>query len=129
MAICSHYIDFASLENLVLKMSTSQSSVQGGGASGRAVDGNSDGNYGRKTCTHTIARSTNPWWRADMGSSHSVSEVFLVNRISLRERLVNIEIRVGKKVTLTMTITIKAAEASNRSSVCYGSKIKQQQQQ
>ena len=115
VAICSYYIDFASLENLVLNMSTSQSSVDWGGVSGRAVDGNSDRNYDRKTCTHTIASTTNPWWRADMGSSHSVSEVFLVNRASIRERLVNIEIRVGKKIT--MTVTLKAATASNSSSV------------
>ena len=102
-------------------MSTSQSSVAAEGVSGRAVDGNSDRDYRGKTCTHTT-RTTNPWWRADMGSSHSVSEVFLVNRVSFHERLVNIEIRVGKKITLTITVTIKTAEASNRSSVCYGSK-------
>ena len=103
-------------------MSTSQSSVDWGGVSGKAVDGNSDRNYDRKTCTHTITSTTNPLWRADMGSSHSVSEVFLVNRVSFHERLVNIEIRVGKKITLTITVTIKTAEASNRSSECYGSK-------
>ena len=93
---CFYYSDFASLENLVLNVSTSQLSLGCEGVSARAVDGNSDGKYGRKTCTHTT-RTTNPWWRADMGSSHSVSEVFLVNRVAVRERLVNIEIRVGKK--------------------------------
>ena len=62
------------------------------------MDGNSDGVYNSASCSHT-AEETNPWWRGDMGTSHSVSEVFLVNRAdNILERLFNIEIRVGKKI-------------------------------
>ena len=81
-------------------MSTSQSSMQSEGVSERAVDGNSDGDYHIvKTCSHTVSGWRDPWWRADMGSSQSVSEVFVVNRVTHRKRLVNIEIRVGMKIT------------------------------
>ena len=67
------------------------------GDPGRAVDGNSDGDYGEASCSHTDD-STDPWWRVDLGSSQSVSEVFLVNRIHNQDRLSDIEIRVGKKL-------------------------------
>ena len=81
-------------------MATSQSSNVAGGVSERAVDGNSYGEYNSGgTCTHTVDGWRDPWWRADMGSSQSVSEVFVVNRAYIRERLVNIEIRVGMKIT------------------------------
>ena len=64
------------------------------------MDGNSSSVYGNASCSHT-AEETNPWWRVDMATSHSVSEVFLVNRAdngNILERLFNIEIRVGKKI-------------------------------
>lgn len=58
-----------------------------------AVDGNRDGM--NQHCTHTIYE-TNPWWRVDLGASFPVSEIFIVNRDKVQERLVNIEIRVGE---------------------------------
>ena len=81
-------------------MSTSQSSIQGVGVSEGAVDGNSDGDYDSgRTCTPTVYGWRDPWLWADMGSSQSVSEVLLVNRVHIHKRLVNIEIRVGMKIT------------------------------
>lgn len=83
---------------MALQKSVSQYSESWGGSPGRAVDGNSDGdfNFGA-SCSHTDIAS-DPWWRVDLGSSQSVSEVFLVNRISGQARLSDIEIRVGKEL-------------------------------
>ena len=61
----------------------------------RAVDGNTDSVWSSSSCTHT-SKTTDPWWRADLGSSQHVSEVFIVNRVEAKFRLSNIEIRVGK---------------------------------
>ena len=89
-----------SSENLILNKSATQSSQSHSGDPGRAVDGNSYGVYEiGNSCTHTYGfpGTTNPWWRGDLGSSRSVSEVFLVNRVGVySHRLDNMEIRVGK---------------------------------
>ena len=59
------------------------------------MDGNTDSVWGSGSCTHTD-KTTDPWWRGDLGSSQHVSEVFIVNRVKAEVRLFNIEIRVGK---------------------------------
>ena len=81
--------------NLALSKSASQSSVSHNAYPVRAVDGNADSDWSSSSCTHTY-KTTDPWWRADLGSSQHVSEVFIVNRIKHENRLFNIEIRVGK---------------------------------
>ena len=50
--------------------------------SGNAVDGNSDTNFLKGSCSHT--QKDNPsWWRVDLGSNLvDVSEVHIVNRFS-----------------------------------------------
>ena len=82
--------------NLALSKSASQSSDYGNAYPVRAVDGNTDGVWSSLSCTHTY-RTTDPWWRGDLGSSQHVSEVFIVNRVGVGYRLFNIEIRVGKR--------------------------------
>ena len=81
--------------NLALSKSASQSSDYGNAYPVRAVDGNADSDWSSSSCTHTY-KTTDPWWRGDLGSSQHVSEVFIVNRIKHGNRLFNIEIRVGK---------------------------------
>ena len=81
--------------NLALSKSAYQSSVSFDGYPVRAVDGNTDSVWSSSSCTHTN-KTTDPWWRADLGSSQHVSEVFIVNRVKAKFRLFNIEIRVGK---------------------------------
>ena len=81
--------------NLALSKSASQSSVSHNAYPVRAVDGNADSDWSSSSCTHTY-KTTDPWWRADLGSSQHVSEVFIVNRIKHENRLFNIEIRVGE---------------------------------
>ncbi|EDO38933.1 predicted protein, partial [Nematostella vectensis] len=76
-----------------------QSSIDSYGNPERAVDGNTDGDYHRQTCTHTSHHEGNPWWRVDLGTTQPVSEVFLVNRLSSVDRLYNVEVRVGDSLT------------------------------
>ncbi|KAL9962924.1 hypothetical protein ACROYT_G032079 [Oculina patagonica] len=95
LEICEVLVNPNPTVNVALQKSASQSSQCCGGSPGRAVDGNSDGDFSNGlSCSHT-AEATDPWWRVDLGSSQSVSEVFLVNRISGQARLSDIEIRVG----------------------------------
>ncbi|MGW4207260.1 glycosyl hydrolase family 95 catalytic domain-containing protein [Lentzea sp. NPDC004789] len=69
--------------DLALNAAASQSSTySGGGAAGRAVDGNTNGSYFSGSVTHTSDRplDTNPWWQVDLGASRAVSSVTLWNR-------------------------------------------------
>ena len=45
-----------------------------------AVDGNADGDFGAKSCTHT-AKEVRPWWSVDLVSPSTVFEVEITNRI------------------------------------------------
>ena len=67
------------------------------------MDGNSETNYYKGSCTHT-PRKQNPWWRVDLGQEEPVSEVYIVNRVSSEwaYRLNNFEIRVGRLAYLSI---------------------------
>ena len=89
------FLSFILSENIALQRNTAHFRQHGGGAASRAVDGNFDGLWKHGSCTHTQLQ-TDPWWRVDLGSRKSVSEVFIVNRVGLEKRLNNAELRVGK---------------------------------
>merc|ERR1719403_778308 len=74
---------------------TTQSSEGWGGASQRAVDGNTDGIYGSQTCTHTHA-GAKEWWRVDLQQTADISSVQIWNREDCcGERLDGARIKVG----------------------------------
>ncbi|XP_048585488.1 uncharacterized protein LOC5506705 isoform X1 [Nematostella vectensis] len=98
LEICEVMVNLNPSANLALNKSTAQSTTDHSGDASRAVDGNTDGDYGRGSCTHTQDQP-NPWWRVDLGITQPVSEVFLVNRASGSERLHNAEVRVGDDLT------------------------------
>ena len=88
-------------ENIALGKPASQSSVYQHGQSvlkaSFAVDGNHDTTISAANgiCAHTNF-DTNPWWRVDLGDSHPVSKVYVLNRGECcGERLNGFEIRVG----------------------------------
>ena len=90
------------LENLAFGKQTDQISLRlkddgtEGGASSRAVDGNSATVFSSRSCTHTKTENK-AWWRVDLGQVEPVSEVYIVNiagRYSFR--LDSFEIRVGR---------------------------------
>ena len=65
-------------KNWALKKPTKQSSEGWGGASARAVDGNSNPQYGGGSCTHTNGKPA--WWQVDLGQSVNVKTVVVVHR-------------------------------------------------
>ena len=85
-----------SSENLAFGKQTNQINTGYGGLSTLGVDGNSETNYNRGSCTHTKS-AENAWWRVDLGQDEPVSEVYIVNRgDGWTYRLDNFEIRVGR---------------------------------
>lgn len=67
-------------QNIALSGSPSQSSTAFGGVAARAIDGNTHGEWGRGTTTHTEIDETNPWWELDLGRVHPIDRIALTNR-------------------------------------------------
>ena len=65
---------------LSLNKPTSQSSTGWGGKSSRAVDGNPNGHYGRRTSTHTRTPK-NSWWQVNLQKAHPIHLVIIHNRV------------------------------------------------
>lgn len=55
------------------------SSVNFGGAASRAVDGNTNGEYGKNSTTHSQDEN-NPWWEVDLGAYYDVTKIVIWNR-------------------------------------------------
>ncbi|KAI8493612.1 hypothetical protein Bbelb_285330 [Branchiostoma belcheri] len=70
--------------NLALNRPATQSTTAFKGDPGRAVDGNRNPIYGRKSCSHT-AMERDPWWRVDLGSSQRVDRVVVYKRMRIGE--------------------------------------------
>lgn len=68
-----------SLINLAFKKPATQSSTEFEAKAVRAVDGNTDGNFGKGSVTHTSGENR-PWWQVDLQSIHSISSVEVYNR-------------------------------------------------
>ncbi|MFD3947123.1 discoidin domain-containing protein [Streptomyces sp. NPDC058579] len=64
--------------NLALGKPATQSSTQAGPE--RAVDGNTDGYYGRGSVAHTL-QEPYPWWQVDLGSSQALGSLTVWNRV------------------------------------------------
>ncbi|HEX2748850.1 MAG TPA: PVC-type heme-binding CxxCH protein [Verrucomicrobiales bacterium] len=67
-------------KNVALSGTASQSSVAHGGVAGRAIDGNTHGEWGRGTTTHTEIDEANPWWEVDLGRIEPIDKIAIVNR-------------------------------------------------
>ncbi|KAI8493616.1 hypothetical protein Bbelb_285370 [Branchiostoma belcheri] len=70
--------------NLALNRPATQSSIDFKGDPGRAVDGNRNPFYAKKSCTHTKMQR-DPWWRVDLGSSQCVDRVVVYKRMHIGE--------------------------------------------
>ncbi|XP_019616275.1 PREDICTED: uncharacterized protein LOC109463839 [Branchiostoma belcheri] len=86
--------------NLAFEKPTAQSSTGYGGVAERAVDGNTDWNWGGGSCTHTNQEGT-PWWRVDLGTSQAIGSVVVFNRNEQSQRLNNFRVHVGDSTTVT----------------------------
>ena len=60
--------------NHALSGTASEIGVDFNGVPERAIDNNTDGNWGSSSTTHTTG-STNPWWEVDLGASKKISLV------------------------------------------------------
>jgi hypothetical protein len=67
---------------------TKQSSVGWGGVPQRAVDGNVNGRYGRRTTTHTKYNKNN-WWLVDLQRKTKVYTVLIHNRVDCCQNRIN----------------------------------------
>jgi hypothetical protein len=64
---------------LSFRKKANQISTAHGGRASRAVDGNTNGRYASRSCTHT-RRQANAWWSVDLGRVRSISKVVVWNR-------------------------------------------------
>ncbi len=73
---------------------TTQSSTAHGGVSNRAVDDNTNGNYGAGSCTHT-ENQANAWWTVDLQATYAVDKV---HAVASAVRLVHVHRRPHQRV-------------------------------
>jgi len=72
-----------------------QSSTGYNGPATRAIDGNTNSNYGQGSCTHTT-KTNKPWWRVDLAATQQVGAVQVWNRGDCcGSRLNGFQVRVG----------------------------------
>ncbi|XP_019614540.1 PREDICTED: uncharacterized protein LOC109462428 isoform X1 [Branchiostoma belcheri] len=101
----------ASSTNIARGRPTQQSSVAHGGVPGRAVDGNTNSQWGGSSCTHT-GNDNQPWWRVDLGSSNCVDRVVVTNRADCcPERLQNFKVYVGDNPNVVANPTCGGAQS------------------
>lgn len=67
------------VSNVAQGKNATQSSTRSGAGAGRAVDGNTNGNYSSGSMTHTNY-NTNAWWQVDLGANYTLESIQLWNR-------------------------------------------------
>lgn len=70
---------FDGADNVASKGLAKQSSTASAGPANLAIDGNTDGNYAKKSTTHT-ATEDNPWWELDLKSTRAIDRIAIWNR-------------------------------------------------
>jgi mono/diheme cytochrome c family protein len=70
---------FAGDENLARESKATQSSTDYMGEPGRAIDGDTDGEYTRNSTTHT-RQGDAPWWELDLGAEQCIDRLVIWNR-------------------------------------------------
>ena len=93
-------------KNFAFTKPAQQSTTTNGGFASRAADGNKNRNYNKKSCTHTDEETT-PWWRVDLQQRITVTQVKIVNRDQLGERLCDFEIRIGDSLENNGTTNLR----------------------
>jgi len=65
--------------NLALAGVAEQSSLAHGGVPSRAIDGNTNGNWGNGSVTHT-SNQYRPWWQVRLANDTNIEEIIIWNR-------------------------------------------------
>ncbi len=73
--------------NVALNKRSVQDSTAHGGVAGRAVDGNTDGDWEKNSITHTNENATDPLWEVDLGKTTPIDRIVLWNRNGYESRL------------------------------------------
>ena len=81
--------------NLALRGTARQSSIGWEGSPSRAIDGNTNGNYGAGSVTHTAAGDPVPWWEVELERASALERIVLWNRTDCcSRRLSNFKVSV-----------------------------------
>lgn len=82
--------------NLALGKPATQSSTYGSSVAGLAVDGNTNGNHGAGSVSHTLNSASQDWWQVDLGQLNRIDTVQLWNRTDCcTERLNNFQVLIS----------------------------------
>ena len=105
---------FSGTVNVALKGKASQINTAHGGDAARAIDGNTDSDWGKNTITHTEENIENPWWEVDLGDVKVLDKIVLWNRSAESARLNNARVMIldGKK-TIQWVGQLGAAKMEN----------------
>jgi len=68
--------------------SATQSSTAYSGNAARAIDGNTNGNWGKGSCTHSSGAKNN-WWMASLAQDSAVNKVVIYNRVDCCSNRIN----------------------------------------
>ncbi|SDU75777.1 glycosyl hydrolase family 95 catalytic domain-containing protein [Jiangella alkaliphila] len=81
--------------NLARAKPATQSTTEAGGVPARAVDGNTSGNWGNGSVTHTQFQPQQ-WWQVDLGAVEDIGEIAVWNRTDCcADRLTNFYVLVS----------------------------------
>lgn len=86
---------FSGKENLAFKGKAKQISTDFGGPANLANDGNTNGDYAKKSVSHT-GQAKDPWWEVDLGKVYSLSNIVVWNRMDAgtADRMQNFRIEI-----------------------------------
>ncbi|MDO7171594.1 T9SS type A sorting domain-containing protein [Mariniflexile sp. AS56] len=66
--------------NLALTGGAVQSTTDYGGLANRAIDGNTNGNFGSGSVTHTNPADTDAWWQVSLATEAAIGDIIIYNR-------------------------------------------------
>lgn len=85
---------FSDGKNIALGKPTTQNSTGHGGNSSRAVDGNTSGDWGDGSITHTAEGVSTPSWEVDLGAAALIEKISIWNRDGHETRLNDVHVMV-----------------------------------
>ena len=110
---------FSGATNVALRQPTVQTSTASGGDSARAVDGNTVGDWGRNSITHTAENVADPAWEVDLGKPLAIDKIVLWNRDGFESRLDGLRVMVldGDRKVVWGADQSKASPGANALSI------------
>ena len=68
---------FSGGKNIARNGAAKQSTTAHSGEASRAIDGNTDGNFGNGGQTHTQEDRNRPWWELDLGGVYPIESIVI----------------------------------------------------